>query len=314
METTMALQSNLDRLNNELRGRPWAHGQSGNQHRTWSGSWHRTWTRDWHRTWSWSQHRVQTRSPHQECSSGLSEDWAGAQTQNHCQVDPQNEQAHSQDHIQEPPNKRVSFWMPEDGDSATESREPSAKLPIKDLESWLDYQVDQLGTPTWWGELKAIPGMADLCRFTQKIRASFHVPEIQYQAPPSQGYSTPPAPRSLNWGAFISERPEYQDVQQRLIPLTEAYCQCLQHWVEKVYPPISLDAHPLAESVRELCLAMSEFVTITKWDILGGLAMERPIVAAGCPLQLYLAGCWVPQLRDERQHQLPLGFPNKMRC
>ena len=38
--------------------------------------------------------------------------------------------------------------MPEDEDSATESWEPSVELPIKDLELWLDHQVDQLGTPT----------------------------------------------------------------------------------------------------------------------------------------------------------------------
>ena len=41
VETTAALQSNLDRLNNELRGRPWACSQSGSQHGTQSGSWHR---------------------------------------------------------------------------------------------------------------------------------------------------------------------------------------------------------------------------------------------------------------------------------
>ena len=88
--------------------------------------------------------------------------------------------------------------MPEDGNLATESRESSAKPFIKDLELWLDYQADQLGTPTWWGELKAIPSMADLCRFAQKIRASFHIPEIWYWASPSQGYSTPPGPKSLS--------------------------------------------------------------------------------------------------------------------
>ena len=131
-------------------------------------------------------------------SQGWSEDQVGAQTPNHHQVGPQNEQAHSQDHIWEPLNKKVSFWMPKDEDSGTESRDPSAEPPIKDLESWLEYQADQLGTPTWWGELKAIPGMADLCRFAQKIRVSFYVPEIQFQASPSQAYSTPPAPRSLN--------------------------------------------------------------------------------------------------------------------
>ena len=225
---------------------------------------------------SGSRHRVRTGSPHWEHSRGLSEDRTGAQTQTHHQVDPQNEQTCSQDHIQEPLNKRVSFQMPEDGDLMTESREPSAKPPIKDLESCLDYQVDQLGTPTWWGELKAIPGMADLCRFTQKIRVSFHIPEIQYRASPSQGYSAPPAPKSLNQGAFISERLQYQDVQQRPILLTKAYCQSLQHWAEKVYPPISPDACPLVESIKELCLAMSEFVTITKQNILEGLEMERP--------------------------------------
>ena len=59
--------------------------------------------------------------------------------------------------------------MPEDENSVIERREPSDKLPIKDLESWLEYQADQLGTPTWWGELNAVLGMADLCKFTQKV-------------------------------------------------------------------------------------------------------------------------------------------------
>ena len=58
--------------------------------------------------------------------------------------------------------------MPEGKDLATESQEPSVKLPIKDLESWLDQQADQLGTPTWWEELKAIPGITDLHKFAQK--------------------------------------------------------------------------------------------------------------------------------------------------
>ena len=84
-----------------------------------------------------SRCRVRSGSQHRAHSQGWSEDWVGAQTPNHHQVGPQNEQAHSQDHIWEPPNKKVSFQMPEDEDSGTENRDPSAKLPIKDLESWL---------------------------------------------------------------------------------------------------------------------------------------------------------------------------------
>ena len=57
----------------------------------------------------------------------------------------------------------------------TKSWEPSIELPIKDLEQWLDHQADQLGTPTWWRELQAVPGIMDLCKFTQKIRGSFHI-------------------------------------------------------------------------------------------------------------------------------------------
>ena len=121
-ETTTSLQSDLDRLNNKLRGRPWAHSQSRGHCRMRSGSRHRAWTG----------------SPHWECSWGGSEDWTGAQTQDHHQVDPQNGWAHFQDYILEPLNRRVSFWMPEDKDLATGSQKPSVELPIKDLESWLD--------------------------------------------------------------------------------------------------------------------------------------------------------------------------------
>ena len=88
--------------------------------------------------------------------------------------------------------------MPEGEDLVTESREPSTEPPIKNLESWLDQQADQLGTPTWWEELKAIPGITDLHKFARKIHASFHVLEIQSRASSDQGYSAPPAPKCLN--------------------------------------------------------------------------------------------------------------------
>ena len=271
VETAVALQSNLDRLDNELRGRPQACSQSGSQHRTWLES--------RQRTQSWSQHRPRLGDWHRAQSGSWhwahSPDWVGAQTRNCHQADPQDEPALSQDHIREPVNRRVSFQTPEDEDLVIERREPSDEPPIKDLELWLDYQVNQLGTPTWWGELKAIPDVVDLCQFAQKIQASFQVPEIWSWASLSQDYSAPMAPRSLNQEAFLPERLEYQDVWQRPILLTHAYCRCLQHWAEKSYPPASPEAHPLAESVRELCLAISEFVTITKRDIQEGPEMER---------------------------------------
>ena len=146
VETAAALQSDLDRLDNKLRGRLWARSQSGSRHRTQSGGWHRTQSR--------RQHRVRSGSWHRAYSQGRSEDRVGAQTPNHCPVDPQNEQAHSQDHIWEPPNKKVSFQMPKDEDSGTESRDTSAKLPIKDLGVMARISGRSIGHPHLVGRIE----------------------------------------------------------------------------------------------------------------------------------------------------------------
>ena len=128
----------------------------------------------------------------------------------------------------------------------------------------------------WWGELEAILGILDPCKFTQKIHASFYIPEVWSRMSPGQEYSAPPAPRSLNRGAFLPGELQYQDVRQRPALLTIAYCWCLQYWAEKPNLPRGPDCCPLAESVRELSQAVREFINITKRDILEGLEMEEP--------------------------------------
>ena len=85
---------------------------------------------------------------------------------------------------------------------------------MDDLETWLEFQVGQLGTPTWWGELVAVPGIKDRHKFTWKIRASFYVPEVHLRASQEQVYTTPPAPWVLDRGSFHLEKFAYQDVRQ----------------------------------------------------------------------------------------------------
>ena len=89
-----------------------------------------------------------------------------------------SEWAHSPDHTQELPHRQVGFHMPEGRDTMTERKEPVTKPTVKDLEAWLEHQVGQLGTPTWWRELKAVPDIEDTCKFARNIRASFYVPEV----------------------------------------------------------------------------------------------------------------------------------------
>ena len=134
---------------------------------------------------------------------------------------------------------------------------------VDDLEMWLEFQAGKLGTPMWWEELGAVPGIEDRHKFVWKIRASFYVPEVQLRASLERGYTAPLAPWILNRGTFHLEKFAYQDVRQWPVLLTIAYARCLQHWAERHNPPRNPDFCPWAECVRELQQTMQEFVNIS---------------------------------------------------
>ena len=173
---------------------------------------------------------------------------------------------------------RVTFNDPEvekspEGEEANCSTEPS----IAEVEMWLEWQAWQLGTPAWWVELGAIPGIKDLQKFTQKIRASFYIPEVWMRASLEQVYTAPPAPQSLNRNTFLPEKLAYQDVQQQPALLTIAYA--LKSPIlggEACHLPRNPDFCPLAESVRELGQMVQEFVTFSHWDVTQGLEVGSP--------------------------------------
>ena len=79
---------------------------------------------------------------------------------------------------------------------------------------------------------------------------------------PEEGYSAPPAPESLNRGAYLLDNLTYQDTRWQPALLTVAYCRCLQHWAEKCNLPRNPNFRPLAESMRELRQAIYKFVNI----------------------------------------------------
>ena len=127
----------------------------------------------------------------------------------------------------------------------------------------------------WWKELGAVQGITDQQKFAQKIQVSFYIPEVQSRMSPGEGYSMPPAPQSLNRGAYILDSLTYQDARWQTTLLTIAYCWCLQAWVEKCNPPVNLNFCPLAESIRELRQAIREFMDITREDVMLDLKMEE---------------------------------------
>ena len=157
-------------------------------------------------------------------------------------------------------------------EEASCSTEPS----IGDLEMWLEFQAGQLGTPAWWEELGAVLGIEDCCKFAQKIRASFYVPEVQLRASPEWGYTVPLASQSLNRSAFLPERLTYQDVRQQPALLTIAYAWCLQHWVEKHNPPKNPDFCPW-QKVQGSCGKQCENLWILTTRMLCGVWKWRSL-------------------------------------
>ena len=62
-------------------------------------------------------------------------------------------------------------------DTESYSTEPS----VSKVETWLEWQANQLGTSAWWTELQAIPGIRDPWKLTWKIRALFYIPEVRIE-------------------------------------------------------------------------------------------------------------------------------------
>ena len=94
-----------------------------------------------------------------------------------------------------PPRRRVTFRNPEEEMSPKRDVEDYSIEPsVLDVETWLEWQARQLSTPAWWTELKAILGIRDPQKLTQKISASFYIPEVRMRALLEPEYTVPPTP------------------------------------------------------------------------------------------------------------------------
>ena len=155
LDTTKALQSDIERLNWRSRGRSWTRSQ----------------------THSRSSSRSHSRSTSRSCSRAWS--------QSHPQNSSQSRQWWSPEGP--PPRRRVTFREPVAELSLGRNVEDHMAEPsVSDMETWLEWQAEQLGTPAWWPELKAILEVKDLQKLACKIRASFYIPKVRMRASPKQ--------------------------------------------------------------------------------------------------------------------------------
>ena len=62
----------------------------------------------------------------------------------------------------------------------------SQEPPVENFKLWLEWRGCQLDMPDWWEELVAVPYVDDHCRLTQKVQASFEIPQVRCKALKSQ--------------------------------------------------------------------------------------------------------------------------------
>ena len=150
-------------------------------------------------------------------------------------------------------------------------------------DDWLGWQAHQLDMPCLWTELTAIPGEEDPQKFSQKIWASFSIPEVRSRVFLGQDYTTSPAPKCLTQSVFIPDELSYQDVWQQPFLLTVPYAWGLQYWAERLNLPEDPDFCPLVRSVIQLREWVKEHVIFTKWDIIQGLVRFNPVATSQWP-------------------------------
>ena len=173
-----------------------------------------------------------------------------------------------------PSRRRVTFRNPKvELSSKRDTEDYSTEPSVSNVETWLEWQAKQLGTPTWWMELQAILGIRDPWKLAWKIRASFYIPEVRMRTLLEWGYIVPPILRSLDRNTFLPSDLSYQDMWQKPALLTMAYARSLQHWAEKQSLPRSWDLCPLAESVIKLQETVKEYVSLIYLDIIWDLGV-----------------------------------------
>ena len=170
LDTAKALQGDIEKLSQRTRGRSWTCSQSQ------------------------SHSRSHSRSRSRSCNRAHSQSQPQSGSQSRWPRSPDGP----------PPGRRVTIREPvvepnSEGNVEDYLLEPS----VSDMETWLEWQAQQLGTPAWWSELKAILGVENLQKLACKIRASFYIPKVRMRVFLEQEYTAPPAPKCLNRNTFL---------------------------------------------------------------------------------------------------------------
>ena len=95
-------------------------------------------------------------------------------------------------------------WLGEKQEDDPGQWEYSPKPSFDNASALVAWQAEWIDTLSWWPELIEVTNHKDICQFVRRIRASFHMPMVCYQATKGENnYNVPPTPHCLNWDAYL---------------------------------------------------------------------------------------------------------------
>ena len=138
---------------------------------------------------------------------------------------------------------------------------PSQGSLVEDYKDWIEWRGCRVDMPDWWQEIVGIPGINNFWELTQKIRASFELPQVKSEAQVVENnYLAPPAPKCIQWKDFL--------------PPPNPIFPC-QDWAEKSNVPMPGQPHLLVGCVLELRRAMEPYVAFSDDAILEGATPQE---------------------------------------
>ena len=152
--------------------------------------------------------------------------------------------------------------------------------------------------PDWWEELVAIPHVDDHCRLTQKVWASFEIPQVRCKAlKVCNNYSSPPTPKCISKKAFLmipDPRIPCNNYREGQPQKTLAYAQALQYWAISLNLPKPEELHFLVRCVHELRQTMRPFTTFTDGAVFRGTTLRLGILEEGATKLSTMETTWTP--------------------
>ena len=168
----------------------------------------------------------------------------------------------------------------EEDDGNRSSSEPQ----VEEHKRWVTWQAWVHNMPDWWPELVEIPDVTNHQELSQKIQASFKLPQQISEWHGMENYhQAPPAPLCICWKDFLPQHDlkfPCQDIRESQSEKTVAYAQALQFWAEKANLPTPGKPCLLVGSILELRKAMQCYVFFPNDAVFGGMALPDESLTA----------------------------------